>query len=78
MKVRIISPDTTLFEGTAKLLQLPGVDGLFELLNNHAPIIAALKAGTIRMQQEEEGEKTFEIKAGVVKAQANDVLILTQ
>ena len=47
-------------------------------MNNHAPIIAALKAGTIRMQQEEEGEKTFEIKAGVVKAQANDVLILTQ
>lgn len=77
MKVRIISPDTTLFEGTAKLLQLPGVDGLFELLNNHAPIIAALKAGTIRMQ-EEEGEKTFQIKAGVVKAQENDVLILTQ
>jgi len=72
-----MSPDTTLFEGTATLLQLPGQGGLFELMNNHAPIIASLKTGRIRLVGEE-GEKTFDILAGVVKGQKNEILILTQ
>ena len=77
MKVKIINPDTTLYEGEAKLLQLPGTGGLFELLDNHAPIIASLKAGQIRLLTQEE-EQTFNILAGVVKGQENDILILTQ
>ena len=32
MKVKITKPDSTLFEGEAKLLQLPGTGGLFEIL----------------------------------------------
>lgn len=77
MKVTIITPDKTLYEGTAKLLQLPGQGGLFELMENHAPIIASLKTGRIRLVSEE-GEKAFDILAGVVKGQKNEILILTQ
>lgn len=77
MNVKIITPDKILFEGTAKLLQLPGTGGLFEILNGHAPIIASLKEGTIKLE-EEEGEKRFEIKAGVVKAQKDEILVLVQ
>ena len=77
MKVKIINPDTTLYEGEAKMLQLPGTGVLFELLDNHAPIIASLKAGQIRLQTQEE-ELKFTILAGVVKGQENDILILTQ
>ncbi len=78
MKVRIIKPDSTLFEGDATLLQLPGTNGSFELLENHAPIIASLSAGNIRLQQEGAQEQQFAIKAGVVKGQENDILILVQ
>ncbi len=77
MNVKIITPDKILFEGTAKLLQLPGTGGLFEILNGHAPIIASLKEGTIKLE-EEEGEKRFEIKAGVVKGQKDEILVLVQ
>lgn len=77
MKVKIISPDTTLYEGEAQLLQLPGTDGLFELLDNHAPIIASLKQGTIKLHNAE-GERKFAILAGVAKGQQNEILILTQ
>ena len=52
MKVKITKPDSTLFEGDAKLIQLPGTGGLFEILNNHAPIISALKKGTLRLVTE--------------------------
>ncbi len=77
MNVKIIKPDTTVFEGTASLVQLPGTSGLFEIMNNHAPIISALAPGKIRLVCEE-GERLFEINAGVVKGQHNDILILIQ
>ena len=77
MKVIISKPDTTLYDGDAKLVQLPGSGGLFEMLDNHAPIISSLSKGTIRLVNNE-GEKTFEIRGGVVKGQQNDLMILVQ
>lgn len=78
MNVKIIKPDTTLYDGPATLLQLPGTGGLFEILENHAPIISSLAEGKIRLQAEGEKEQVFDIKAGVVKGQKNDILILAQ
>ncbi|MBQ6098229.1 MAG: hypothetical protein IKR83_06800 [Bacteroidales bacterium] len=78
MNVKIIKPDTTLYDGPATLLQLPGTGGLFEILENHAPIISSLAEGRIRLQAEGEKEQVFDIKAGVVKGQKNDILILAQ
>lgn len=77
MKVTITKPDTTLFEGDATLVQLPGTSGLFEIMNNHAPIVAALKMGEIRLVQAD-GEQRFAIRAGVVQCQQNKVVILVQ
>ena len=77
MKIKITKPDSTLFEGEASLVQLPGTGGLFEILNNHAPIISSLSNGTIRLVATD-GEKTFDIRGGVVKGQQNDILILVQ
>lgn len=78
MKVKITKPDATLYEGEAKLVQLPGTGGLFEVLNNHAPIISSLRQGTLRLVDNEGKEQTFGIRGGVVKGQRNDLLILVQ
>lgn len=77
MRVRIIKPDVTLFDGDASSAQLPGVDGLFEILNNHAPIIAMLSQGQVRLHTAE-GEQQFAIHAGVVRVRKNEVLVLIQ
>ncbi len=77
MKVTITKPDATLYDGEASLVQLPGTDGLFEIMNNHAPIIAALKTGDIRLV-EADREQRFAIRAGVVQSQQNKVEILVQ
>lgn len=77
MQVRITKPDATLFNGEATLVQLPGTSGLFEILNNHAPIISALAKGEIRVVNGQETWK-FTIRSGVVKCQQNEVLILAQ
>ncbi|MCR4827842.1 MAG: ATP synthase F1 subunit epsilon [Bacteroidales bacterium] len=78
MKVKIVKPDTTLFEGDAKLVQLPGTNGLFAIMENHAPIISSLAAGRVRIVLPDDKEQTFDINAGVVKGQQNEVLILVQ
>ena len=49
MKLEIITPERHLFDGEADLVQLPGTDGLFEVLNNHAPMIAALGSGNVKI-----------------------------
>ncbi|MGX8713138.1 MAG: F0F1 ATP synthase subunit epsilon [bacterium] len=77
MKIKITKPDSTLYDGEATLVQLPGTGGLFEILNNHAPIISSLANGTIRLVTEQ-GEQTFVIRGGVVKSQQNEILVLVQ
>jgi len=78
MKVKITKPDTTLFEGEAKTLKLPGTAGAFEMLQNHAPIISSLAKGTITILTDKDETKTFDIRGGVVKGQKNDILLLVQ
>lgn len=78
MKVKITKPDSTVFEGDAKLIQLPGTGGLFEIMNNHAPIISSLGKGSLRIVDTDDHEHTFDIRGGVVKGQQNDILILVQ
>ena len=77
MKVKITKPDSTLFDGEASLVQLPGTGGKFEILDYHAPIISSLAKGTVRIVTAE-GEQTFDIRGGVVKSQQNDLMILVQ
>ena len=78
MKVKITKPDSTIYEGEAKLIQLPGTGGLFEILQNHAPIISSLGKGTLRLVTDSDETKTFDIRGGVVTGQQNDILILVQ
>ena len=49
MYLEIISPEFTLFSGEVTSVAVPGVDGEFEMLNNHASIVSTLKKGTIKI-----------------------------
>jgi F-type H+-transporting ATPase subunit epsilon len=78
MKTLILTPEQTLFDGEAHLVQLPGLNGSFEILDNHAPIIAALGQGKVRVVTKDGEEKHFEIKSGFVEAKQNKVNILVE
>ena len=47
--VKIVAPTGTLFDGTAESLVAPGEMGSFGVLANHAPMIAALRAGVLKI-----------------------------
>lgn len=78
MKLEIITPDNTLFSGDVELVQLPGLDGLFEILNNHAPMIAALGKGRIKLQKSDKKDQFIEINGGVLEVMQNRVLVLAE
>ena len=77
MNLKIITPERQIFEGEADLVQLPGSDGLFEILKNHAPMIASLGKGKIKIGNNNEYQY-FEINGGVAEVLNNEILVLAE
>ena len=78
MKLEIITPEKTLYEGEVSLVQLPGISGSFEILKNHAPLISVLQAGRIKIKEENKEEQFFEVNGGVVEVLQNKILVLAK
>ena len=78
MRLEIITPTSTLFTGDVTLVQLPGVDGLFEILKSHAPLVAALKEGRVKVEDEQGQPQFFDIRGGVVEVSHDKVLRLAE
>ena len=78
MKVEIITPDKTIFSGEAILVQLPGIDGSFEVLKNHAPLITILGKGEVKVQDINNNIRMFMVNGGVVEVLRNKVLVLAE
>jgi len=49
MHLEIITPETKIFSGEIEAIQLPGIDGLFQILKGHAPIISSLTQGSVKV-----------------------------
>ncbi|MBW3129327.1 ATP synthase F1 subunit epsilon [Hymenobacter profundi] len=77
MHLEIITPDRKVFEGEVTSAQFPGIDGLFEVLNNHAPLISALKTGAVTINGAS-GRESFNIDGGVVEVLRNNVIVLAE
>lgn len=78
MQVEIINPDEQIFSGEADLVQLPGKDGSFEILNNHAPLISVLRKGKVKIVGQDKKAVYFEINGGVIEVLNNKILILSE
>jgi F-type H+-transporting ATPase subunit epsilon len=79
MKLNIITPDNVLYAGeNVHLVQLPGFDGSFEIMNRHAPLISVLKKGKIKVEVKGDSPIFFDINGGVIEVLENNVLILAE
>jgi F-type H+-transporting ATPase subunit epsilon len=76
MTIEILSPEKQIFQGEADSIQLPGTNGSFGILENHAPIISTLQSGDVRIVKDG-NEQLFLIKGGVVEVQKNKVIVLS-
>jgi F-type H+-transporting ATPase subunit epsilon len=78
MYLEIITPDKKLFSGEVKSVKLPGTDGSFGILNKHAPIIASLKKGLVRVVNDKNITEEFDINGGIVEMLDNKVVLLAE
>jgi F-type H+-transporting ATPase subunit epsilon len=77
LHVDIITPERNLYSGTATAVQLPGAEGLFQILSNHAPIMAALTSGRIKIDTTS-GSEFVDINGGVVEVSGNNITVLAK
>ena len=78
MKVEIISPNATIFEGEATAVTVPSQMGPFTLLEHHAAIVAILEAGKVSLTEANGESKEFVIKGGFVENHNNLLTICVE
>jgi F-type H+-transporting ATPase subunit epsilon len=77
MLLDIITPDKKLFSGEVSSVTVPGSVGVFQVKNNHAPIISTLIKGIVKYKTAE-GEKTININSGVIEVLKNKIILLLE
>jgi F-type H+-transporting ATPase subunit epsilon len=74
MKVTVLSPKQTIYEGEAKSVFLPGDLAEFEILDYHAPIVSLLRAGNVVVDWADK----IPIRKGMIKFDRNECMILVE
>lgn len=79
MHLTIMTPEKKYFDGEVSMVRVPGSEerGAFELLNNHAPIVSAIRAGHVHVKTAT-GEQAFTIKSGFLEASNNVISLLVE
>ncbi len=74
LKVSIISPEATLFEGDASSVIAPAFDGEVGILTGHAPMVTVLGTGTLRLGD----GQSFKVEGGFVQVADDQVRVVTE
>lgn len=78
MILEILTPEKKLFSGSVYGVQLPGIDGLFEILDKHAPMVSALVKGKMKILKDKNASSTLQIQSGFVEVLNNRVTVLVE
>lgn len=74
--VDIVSSEEQIYSGTAHLLAAPTVLGEIGVLARHAPLLARLKAGLVRVVREPDYDESFFVSGGFIEVQRGSVTVL--
>jgi F-type H+-transporting ATPase subunit epsilon len=79
MTLEILTPERKLFSGEVYGVQMPGISGSFEVLDKHAPLVSALKAGRVKVLRDKQNHTdTYNIQGGFVEVLNNRVTVLVE
>ncbi len=90
MILEIVTPEASIFNSEVDSVAVPGINGSFQMLNNHAPIVSLLDQGVVRIKGEairinekfsdlfkkEDDEFQLEINSGTIEMNDNKIIIL--
>jgi F-type H+-transporting ATPase subunit epsilon len=78
MNLDILTPESKIFSGEVYGVQLPGIGGSFELLDKHAPMVSALKNGSLKILKDKNASTSYTIQSGFVEVLNNRVTVLVE
>src|SRR5215469_8250560 len=78
LTVRLVTPDRVLLDATAEAVELPSMSGYLEALYGHAPLLAELGAGEVRLHGGTSGDQKFFVAWGFVEVLPERVTILAE
>ncbi len=78
MTLEILTPEKKLFSGDVFGVQLPGITGLFEILDKHAPLVSALSKGNVKVLKDKNSFINYSIESGFVEVLANKATVLVE
>ncbi|HRO42560.1 MAG TPA: ATP synthase F1 subunit epsilon [Flavipsychrobacter sp.] len=78
MQLEILSPEHKVYSGNVYGIQLPGIQGSFEILENHAPMVAALGKGKMKVIKDKNTSESYEITGGFVEVLNNKASVLIE
>ena len=77
MHLEIVSPEAVLFSSTVDSLSVPGTDGEFQMLNNHAAVVSTLNQGTIKIHIHTQEHLDLDDLDAKIVAHSDDDKVLT-
>jgi F-type H+-transporting ATPase subunit epsilon len=78
MTLEILTPEKKIFSGDVYGVQLPGISGLFEVLDKHAPLVSALKAGKLKILTDKTNTVSYSIQSGFAEVLNNKTTLLVE
>ena len=78
MILEILTPEKKIYSGDVYGVQLPGIDGLFEVLDKHAPLVSALGKGKLKILKDKSSTESFQIQGGYVEVLDNNATVLVE
>ena len=78
MTLEILTPEKKIFSGDVYGVQLPGINGLFEVLDRHAPLVSALKNGKLKILTDKTNTDSYTIQSGFVEVLNNKATVLVE
>jgi F-type H+-transporting ATPase subunit epsilon len=78
LTLEILTPEKKLYSGEVYGVQMPGISGSFEVLEKHAPLVSALKAGKVKVLKDKQQTTSYEIQGGFVEVLNNKVTVLVE
>ncbi len=90
MILEIVTPEAKLINSEVEIVSVPGINGEFQMLKDHAPIVSLLNKGLVKFKgsnidideefedrfSKKEDEYSLEINSGTIEMKDNKVIIL--
>ena len=76
LNLDIVTPSKSVFKGEIKSITVPGTEGGFQVLKNHAPIVSTFEIGMIKVELPDSKVNYYSTAGGTIEVLDNEIVVL--